>query len=247
MQRYKCIIAYDGTGFSGYQIQPNKRTVQQELETALAKMHKGHEVKVFASGRTDAGVHAKGQVIHFDSPLVISEDRWEAALNALLPRDISVLSAKKMSGSFHARFSAIGKEYRYLLYRSPKRDPFRRNFAYRYPYKLDLEAMEAAAGFLLGTHDFTSFCSAKSEVEDKIRTIKQIHFFPAGELLTIQFIGSGFLYNMVRILVGTLLEVGSGIRTPEEIPEILLTKDRRFAGKTAPAHGLYLWKVYYDE
>lgn len=247
MQRYKCVIAYDGTDFSGYQIQPNKRTVQRELEAALAKIHKDNEVKVFASGRTDAGVHAKGQVIHFDSPLLISADRWEAALNACLPRDISVFSVEKVSESFHARFSAVGKEYRYFLYLSAKRDPFRRNYAYQYPFPLDLEAMKAAGRYLLGTHDFTSFCSAKTEVEDKIRTISEIHFSLEGDLLTIQFIGSGFLYNMVRILVGTLLETGSGSRSPETIPELLLKKDRRLAGKTAPAHGLYLWQVFFDQ
>lgn len=247
MQRYKCVIAYDGTDFSGYQIQPNKRTVQRELEAALAKIHKDNEVKVFASGRTDAGVHAKGQVIHFDSPLLISADRWEAALNACLPRDISVFSVEKVSESFHARFSAVGKEYRYFLYLASKRDPFRRNYAYQYPFPLDLEAMKAAGRYLLGTHDFTSFCSAKTEVEDKIRTISEIHFSLEGDLLTIQFIGSGFLYNMVRILVGTLLETGSGSRSPETIPELLLKKDRRLAGKTAPAYGLYLWQVFFDQ
>lgn len=246
MQRYKCVIAFDGTGFSGYQVQPDKRTVQQELETVLAKIHKGNEVKVFASGRTDAGVHAKGQVIHFDSSLSIPVNRWEAALNALLPQDISVLSVEKTSESFHARFSATGKEYRYVLYRSPKRDPFLRNYAYQYPFALDIKAMEAASRYLLGTHDFTSFCSAKSEVEDKIRTIKDIHFSIEGDLLTIQFIGSGFLYNMVRILVGTLLEIGSGGRDPEKTAELLAKRDRRLAGKTAPAYGLYLWRVYYD-
>lgn len=247
MQRYKCVIAYDGTDFSGYQIQPNKRTVQRELEAALAKIHKDNEVKVFASGRTDAGVHAKGQVIHFDSPLLISADRWEAALNACLPRDISVFSVEKVSESFHARFSAVGKEYRYFLYLASKRDPFRRNYAYQYPFPLNLEAMKVAGRYLLGTHDFTSFCSAKTEVEDKIRTISEIHFTLEGDLLTIQFIGSGFLYNMVRILVGTLLETGSGSRSPKTIPELLLKKDRRLAGKTAPAHGLYLWQVFFDQ
>jgi tRNA pseudouridine38-40 synthase len=245
MQRYKCIILYDGTNFSGYQVQPNKRTVQSEFEAALAKLHKGKEVKVFASGRTDAGVHAKGQVIHFDSPLSIPESRWPAALNSVLPSDIAVLSVECVSGTFHSRFNAIGKEYRYFLYLSAKRDPFKRNYAYQCPYSLDLEAMKAAAQHLLGTHDFTSFCSAKTEMEDKVRTIKEIHFSMEGELLTLQFVGNGFLYNMVRILVGTLLEIGSGERKPEDVPELLAKKDRRLTGKTAPAHGLYLWKVFY--
>jgi tRNA pseudouridine38-40 synthase len=246
MQRLKCIISYDGTNFSGYQVQPNKRTVQSELEACLAKLHKGNEIKVFASGRTDAGVHAKGQVIHFDSPLSIPEDRWPTALNSLLSDDIAVLSAEYANPSFHARFCARGKEYRYVLRLSSKCDPFMRNYAYHYPYPLNLEAMEEGASFLLGTHDFTSFCSAKTEVEDKIRTIREIEFLRDKELLTLKFVGDGFLYNMVRILVGTLLEIGSGERKPKEIEKILQGKDRRLAGKTAPAHGLYLWEVFYE-
>jgi tRNA pseudouridine38-40 synthase len=246
MQRLKCIITYDGTNFSGYQIQPNKRTIQSELEACLAKIHKGKEVKVYASGRTDAGVHAKGQVIHFDSPLSIPEDRWPVALNSLLSDEIVVLSAETVIPSFHARFDTKGKEYRYILRLSSKRDPFMRNYAYYYPYPLNLDAMEEGASFLLGTHDFTSFCSAKTEVEDKIRTIKEIQFLMENDLLTLKFVGDGFLYNMVRILVGTLLEIGSGERKPEEIQKILAAKDRRLAGKTAPANGLYLWKVFYE-
>jgi tRNA pseudouridine38-40 synthase len=246
MQRYKCIISYDGTGFSGYQVQPNKRTVQRELERVFAKIHKGQEVRVSASGRTDAGVHAKGQVIHFDSPLHIPEDKWGLALNSLLPEDISVLSVEKANERFHARFDASGKEYRYFLFLSSKRNPFQRNYAYQYPYNLNLDSMQEASRLLLGTHDFSSFCSAKTEVEDKIRTIESIELDMDAEFLTFRFIGNGFLYNMVRILVGTLLEVGSEERKPTDILEILEKKDRRFAGKTAPAHGLYLWKVMYE-
>jgi tRNA pseudouridine38-40 synthase len=246
MQRYRCIISYDGSGFSGYQVQPNKRTIQLELEAALAKMHKDATVKVVGSGRTDAGVHAKGQVIHFDSSLLIPENRWEVALNSLLPEDISVLEVKKVSESFHARFDAVGKEYRYVLQLSSKRDPFQRKFAYQYPFRLNVEAMRAASKYFLGTHDFTSFCSAKTEVEDKVRTIEAIDFFMEGNLLTFRFVGNGFLYNMVRILVGTLLEVGSGQRLPSEMQDILANRDRRLAGKTAPAQGLYLWEVFYN-
>jgi len=246
MQRYKCIISYDGSGFSGYQVQPNKRTVQTELEAVLTKMHKGEPIKVSGSGRTDAGVHAKGQVIHFDSPLPLPEEKWEIALNSMLPEDISILSVAKVDASFHARFEAVGKEYRYVLHLSFIRDPFQRNYAYRYPFQLNVEAMQEASKYFLGTHDFTSFCSAKTEVMDKIRTIEEIDFFREDNLLTLRFVGNGFLYNMVRILVGTLLSVGSGDIKPEEIPLILEKKDRRFAGKTAPAHGLYLWEVFYE-
>jgi tRNA pseudouridine38-40 synthase len=246
MPRYKCVISYDGSGFSGYQVQPNKRTVQSVVEAVLTKMHKGTPVKVSGSGRTDAGVHAKGQVIHFDSPLLIPADKWERALNSMLPEDISVLSVVLVPEFFHARFDAIGKEYQYVLYLSQKRDPFQRKFAYQYPYPLNLKAMEQASKFFFGTHDFTSFCAAKTEVEDKVRTIESIDFIRKDESLIIRFVGNGFLYNMVRILVGTLLEVGSGERTPEDIPIILAHKDRRLAGKTAPPHGLYLWEVFYE-
>jgi tRNA pseudouridine38-40 synthase len=245
MNRYKCIISYDGSGFSGYQVQPNKRTVQSQFEAVLAKMHKGSPIKISASGRTDAGVHAKGQVIHFDSPLLLIEEKWEVALNSMLPADISVLSVEKADSGFHARFDAIGKEYRYFLYQSAKRDPFQRNFAFYYPYSLDIEAMKVAAKYLLGTHDFTSFCSAKTEVEDKVRTIEIIEIIQEGELISFRFVGNGFLYNMVRILVGTLVEVGSRKRRPEEVKGILAKRDRIYAGKTAPGNGLYLWSVHY--
>ncbi|RDI38976.1 tRNA pseudouridine(38-40) synthase TruA [Falsibacillus pallidus] len=247
MQRYKCIIAYDGTNFSGYQIQPEGRTVQGELEKALGKLHKQQAVKVTGSGRTDAGVHAKGQVIHFDSPLNIPEDRWVKALNSMLPDDAGILSVEKASPDFHARFSAVGKEYRYKISLGRTKDPFNRNYVCPFPFALDWKAMEEAASHLIGTHDFTSFCSAKSEVEDKVRTIHSIKLFESGEdEITFQFIGNGFLYNMVRILTGTILEAGSGKINPNDLPKILNSKNRDMAGKTAPAKGLYLWKVFYD-
>ncbi|WP_310179140.1 tRNA pseudouridine(38-40) synthase TruA [Neobacillus niacini] len=245
MQRYKCIISYDGSEFSGYQIQPNKRTVQLVLEDVLTKIHKGHSVKVAASGRTDAGVHAKGQVIHFDSPLSIPEEKWEIALNSLLPGDLAALSVEKVHDSFHARFDAVEKEYRYFLRRSTKRDPFQRKYVCQYPYLLNVDAMREAIPYLLGTHDFTSFCSAKTEVEDKIRTIESIEITADQDMIIFRFVGNGFLYNMVRILVGTMLEVGSGDRKPSDLLQVLQAKDRKLAGKTAPAHGLYLWKVFY--
>lgn len=246
MQRYKMTISYDGTAFSGYQVQPNKRTVQSVIEDVLAKIHKGKDVRIFASGRTDAGVHAKGQVIHFDSDLAITEERWGTALNSMLPNDISVLSVKKVNDQFHARFNAKGKEYRYQLSLSRQRDPFLRNYVYHYPYALDIEAMNEGSKYLIGTFDFTSFCSAKTEVADKIRTIQEIDISQEGDLLTLRFRGNGFLYNMVRILVGTLLEVGSGERKPEDLAAIIARKDRSAAGKTAPPQGLFLWEVVYE-
>lgn len=245
MQRIKCKISYDGTNFSGYQIQPNKRTVQGELERALQKLHKGVDIKVYGSGRTDAGVHARGQVIHFDSPFTIPDERWGVAINSLLPDDISVTCVEKVALTFHARFDVTGKEYRYFVYIGKGRDPFRRNFAYHYPYKLNLSSIKVATEYLVGTHDFTSFCSAKTEVEDRVRNLREITCKVEEDMVTFRFVGNGFLYNMVRILVGTLLQVGSGDIEPDAIPAILAKKDRTFAGKTAPPQGLYLWEVTY--
>lgn len=245
MPKYKCLIAYDGTEFAGYQVQPEKRTVQSEFEAVLAQIHKGTVVKVTASGRTDSGVHAKGQVLHFESPLTFPTENWVKAFSALLPGDIIVLEVEVVSDDFHARFHTTGKEYRYFIDRSTLRDPFKRNYAYHYPYALDDEAIAEAISHLVGTHDFTSFCSAKTEVVDKVRTIQEITYKMIDGYLVFSFVGEGFLYNMVRILVGTLLEVGSGKIAPQDIIEILNKKDRSFAGKTAPGHGLYLWKVFY--
>lgn len=247
MQRYKCIVAYDGSNFSGYQIQPNARTVQGELEEALAKIHKGMDIKVIASGRTDAHVHAVGQTIHFDSTLRIPAEKWKIALNSLLPDDICVKDVTAVHPTFHARFDVISKEYRYKVQLGRERDVFTRKYVYHYPYSLEIDKMREALPFLLGTHDFTSFCSAKTEVEDKVRTIFEIEILePKRDELVFRFVGSGFLYNMVRILVGTLLDVGNGVIRPCQINEIIEKKNRAFAGKTVPGHGLYLWKVNYD-
>jgi len=246
MKRVRCTIAYDGTNFAGYQIQPNGRTVQGELEDALSRMHKGQVVRVFASGRTDAGVHAHGQVIHFDSPLSIPTNGWMKALNALLPDDIIVKDVSKCGASFHARFSAISKEYRYKVRITPVQDVFTRNYYYHFPYPLDYEAIQQALNLTIGTHDFTSFCSAKTEIEDRVRTIYEANFTATEETLEFKFVGNGFLYNMVRILVGTMLEVGQGKIKANDIPQIIAGKDRSLAGKTAPPHGLYLWRVCYD-
>ncbi|MBB5325754.1 tRNA pseudouridine38-40 synthase [Anoxybacillus tepidamans] len=246
MKRFKCIISYDGTHFAGYQIQPNKRTVQGELERVLANMHKGEAIRIIASGRTDAGVHAYGQVIHFDSPLHLPTDGWKKALNAMLPDDIAIREIQEVDASFHARFSAVAKEYRYKIRTAVERDVFSRHYVYHFPYPLDYDAIKQALQLVKGTHDFTSFCSAKTEIEDRVRTIYEANLLFTDDGVEFQWIGDGFLYNMVRILVGTMLEIGQGKRKWDCIPSILEGKDRRLAGKTAPPHGLYLWKVAYD-
>lgn len=246
MQRIKCKIAYDGSGFSGFQIQPNKRTVQGELERALQRLHKGETVKVYGSGRTDAGVHARGQVIHFDSPLSIPEEKWVVAINSLLPDEISALEAVVVDSTFHARFDVVEKEYRYLVYTDKIRSPFMRDFAYQYPYSLNLPAMTAAKEYFIGSHDFTSFCSAKTEAQDRVRELNKIEIIEENGIVVFRFVGNGFLYNMVRILVGTLLQVGTGEIEASAIPGILAKRDRTLAGKTAPPQGLFLWEVRYE-
>lgn len=245
MPRIKCTIAYDGARFSGYQVQPHSRTVQEELEKALSVIHKGLDIKVTASGRTDAGVHAKGQVIHFDTSLAVPVHRWPSALNSRLPSDIAVKTAEMVPDSFHARFSAKGKEYRYKIYQAAVRDPFNRFYACHVPIELSPSLMEEAALRFIGTHDFTSFCSAKTEVEDKVRTITKLEIVSSGAEMELRVAGNGFLYNMVRIIAGTLIEAGKGKVKPEDIESMLAGRNRSLAGRTAPAEGLYLWKVFY--
>ncbi|WP_070329233.1 tRNA pseudouridine(38-40) synthase TruA [Exiguobacterium aurantiacum] len=244
MRRVKLTIAYDGTNYAGYQVQPNGNTVQAEVETVLAKMH-GQAVKVVASGRTDARVHAKGQVIHFDTHLSMPADRFVKALNAMLPDDILVCSAEEVDASFHARYGAKRKEYRYFIRTDV--DPFRRHHAVTVTYALDRERMRQALRSLVGTHDFTSFSVTKSEVVDRVRTIYEAELVEAGDEMYFRFVGSGFLYNQVRIMVGTLMEVGRGKYEPADVSRMLAAKDRRSAGITAPPHGLYLWNVNYKK
>ncbi|MFC4620275.1 tRNA pseudouridine(38-40) synthase TruA [Camelliibacillus cellulosilyticus] len=245
MPRIKCTIAYDGTRFAGYQMQPDKRTVQSELEHALQKMHKGQRIRVTASGRTDAGVHANGQVIHFDSPLHIQKENWGKALNTLLPDDIFIREVERVSEDFHARFSAKQKEYRYRLLNRLEPDLFRRLYTLHVPKKLDLDLMRAASHYITGTHDFTAFCASGSSVMDKVRTVYEIDIQSLGDEVVIRMIGNGFLYQMVRIAVGHLLAVGLGKHKPEVIADILETRDRRKALGTAPPQGLFLWQVKY--
>ncbi|MGB6777412.1 MAG: tRNA pseudouridine(38-40) synthase TruA [Planococcus citreus] len=245
MKRMKATIAYDGSGFAGYQIQLKTRTVQLELLRALKELHKGEPVEVVASGRTDSGVHATGQVIHFDTPFSMPTDSWVRALNVRLPQDIQVYDIEQADADFHARYHAKGKIYRYKWNRSKLINPFSRNHLVHVPQKIDVARMEKAAQAFVGTHDFSSFCAANTNVVDKVRTIWRIDFEEHGEELHMVIEGSGFLYNMVRIIAGTLLEVGLNRREPEELADIIAACDRDAAGKTAAAHGLYLEKVHY--
>ncbi|MFB7157491.1 MULTISPECIES: tRNA pseudouridine(38-40) synthase TruA [unclassified Lysinibacillus] len=246
MRRLKAIISYDGTQFSGYQVQPGERTVQAELERVLAIMHKGEKIKVTASGRTDARVHATGQTLHFDSPLAIPVDKYMKALNVQLPRDIRVMSIEEVAADFHARYSVTGKRYRYIWSCEPVQSPFRRHYTVETNgVKPNVEAMQDATKAIIGTHDFSCFCAANTSVKDKVRTVTTLQFEWYGEELHMVIEGNGFLYNMVRIIAGTLWEVGIGRRDMENVEQVVKSMNRDKAGKTAPPQGLYLEKVFY--
>ncbi|MFJ7649621.1 tRNA pseudouridine(38-40) synthase TruA [Lysinibacillus sp. NPDC097279] len=246
MRRLKAIISYDGTQFSGYQVQPGERTVQAEVERVLATMHKGHNVKVTASGRTDARVHATGQTLHFDTPLAIPVEKYMKALNVQLPRDIRVLSIEEVADDFHARYSVTGKRYRYIWSCESVQSPFRRHYTVETNgVKPDVKAMQDAAKAIIGTHDFSCFCAANTSVQNKVRTVNALEFEWHGEELHMVIEGSGFLYNMVRIIAGTLWEVGIGRREVKNVEAVVASMDRDKAGKTAPPQGLYLEKVFY--
>src|SRR5690625_3124165 len=247
MQKLKCTISYDGTNFSGYQIQPNKRTVQAEIEQAIKQIHKGKHIRTYASGRTDTGVHARGQVFHFTPELDIPTANWKKAFNAILPKEIYVKKIEKVSPDFHAQFDAIEKEYRYFVLNSKERDVFRRNFTYFYPFNIDVAKVQAACKMFEGTHDFTSFCSARTTVKgSKVRTLYEVSCNRIEDEILFILRGNSFLYNMVRIIVGVLLEVGSGNISLHDIETMFLKKDRSVAGKTLPSSGLFLWEVTYQ-
>ncbi|EPC6412864.1 tRNA pseudouridine(38-40) synthase TruA [Enterococcus hirae] len=248
MTRYKAIIAYDGTHFNGFQKQPNDRTVQEEMEKTLKKMANGKEITVFGSGRTDAGVHAMGQVIHFDYPEERPLERMRFALDTQSPEDIAVKAVEIVSDDFHARYLVKEKTYQFRVDIGKPRSPFRRHYASYFPYPLDLSKIQRALPDLIGTHDFTSFCASGSSIEDKVRTIYEakMEVNEAGDELLFTFRGNGFLYKMIRILVGTLLKIGNGRLSEDSIPEIIAKKDRNAAGPTAHPEGLYLYEVVYD-
>lgn len=246
MNKYKCVLSYDGTNFSGFQIQPEQRTIQGEIEKALMVIHKGEPTPIYGAGRTDAGVHAKAQTFHFESPFNIPAQNWKKALNNMIPDDLYIQSVQRVPATFHAQFDALEREYRYFVRREPERDVFNRLYAYHFPYPLDMNAILEACEYLQGEHDFTTFSSAKSTVKgSKVRHLSVVRCIDRGSELEFIFRANGFLYQMVRILVGTLLEVGQGRIKAADIPEMFAKKDRTLAGHTAPPHGLFLWEVSY--
>lgn len=247
-QRYMITLAYDGTNFAGFQTQPKQRTVQSVLEKALNKMSKFDDyITVYGSGRTDAGVHALGQVIHFDFPHEISAQGMLRGLNSMLPLDCEVLDCKIVSADFHARFTTHGKRYMYRVSRSWFTDPFKRFYTGHYKYPLDIERIKAALPDVVGTHDFSSFVASGSQTKDHVRTIYEatVREDPAQNEVIFEFYGNGFLYNQVRIMVATLLEIGNGKRPVHDFLRLYEVKDRNECRETAPASGLYLKKVYY--
>ncbi|TCS94154.1 tRNA pseudouridine(38-40) synthase TruA [Hazenella coriacea] len=244
MKKVRLVIAYDGTDFSGFQRQPEQRTIQGTLEEALTALT-GEEVTIHGSGRTDAGVHAQGQVCHFTTTSPIPSEKYAYILRRMLPRDLSVLSSSKVPFDFHARKSACWKTYRYQIDTQPISNIFTRRFRTHIPYSLDLEPMRKAGELLIGTFDFTSFCSAKTEVIDRVRTIYDCRVIKDEQGLYIELTGNGFLYNMVRIITGTLVEIGKHHRSVEEIPQMIQAHDRTFAGPTLPPEGLVLMRVGY--
>ena len=242
---YKLTIQYDGSRYDGWQKQGNTdNTIQGKLEAILSRLA-GEPVEIHGAGRTDAGVHAEGQVASFKLPGARTAAEVKEYLNRYLPEDIAVVAAEEADDRFHARLSAKGKVYHYELRLGDTPDVFHRKFQYRVEALLDVEAMREAAEKLCGTHDFRAFCANKRYKKSTVRTVYSIRMEQEGGNLTITYHGDGFLYNMVRILTGTLIEVGQGIRKPEEMPEILASLDRTQAGKTAPAQGLCLEKVEY--
>lgn len=242
---YKLVLQYDGSRYDGWQKQGNTdNTIQGKLESILSRLIEA-PVEVHGAGRTDAGVHAEGQVCSIKLPGNRPAEELMAYLNRYLPEDIAVVSASRADERFHARLSAVGKVYRYSIRLGEAPDVFRRKYQYRVTVPLDVQAMRQAAALLTGTHDFRAFCSNKRYKKSTVRTISAIDIELTGANLELTFRGNGFLYNMVRILTGTLLEVGQGARTPEEITAILNSLDRTQAGKTAPAQGLTLVRVEY--
>ncbi len=250
MVNYKVVVSYDGTRYKGWQkLGRGELTIQGVIENAIKEvLH--YEVEIHGSGRTDAGVHAKGQVFSMKVPFRLAED-FILQVNSKLPEDIKIICMERVSGSFHARYSAVGKKYSYYVDVGDKSDVFRRKYVYHFPNELNVEVIEKAIGYLLGTHDFSSFTNEKSSEKDKVRTIESIQIKMISKrgkerLIFFEYCGDGFLQHMVRILTGTLLEVGQGKKKPEEIKKILEKKERAAAGFMVPASGLFLEEVYYE-
>ena len=244
MRNIKLTIAYDGTSFKGWQVQKNGRTVQEEIEKAIKKVF-GKKCTLYGAGRTDSGVHAKGQVANFKTSSRVPINKIAIALNSHLPESISILKAEEVKESFHSRFSAKKKRYQYLIHNSAKRDPFTERYAWGVSYLLDVPLMRKEAKILMGKHDFKSFQASDKREGSSVREISSIKVTQKGTSITVDIEGDGFLYNMVRNIVGTLVDVGRGYLPAGSMKRILDKKNRKEAGPTAPAKGLVLLRVKY--
>ena len=246
MKRIGLVVAYDGTNYSGWQIQPNGVTIQGVLNDTLTELL-GEIIEIMGASRTDAGVHALGNVAVFDTNTRIPGEKISYALNQRLPDDIRIQLSEEVDPDFHPRYCDSEKTYEYRILNRKFPVPTERLYSYFYHYKLDVDKMREATSYLIGRHDFASFCGTGAQVKSTVRTLTGIDIWRDGDIVTIQVRGEGFLYNMVRIIAGTLIRVGGGEMAPDEIPQILGKKDRTAAGPTAPAHGLTMMGIEYGE
>jgi tRNA pseudouridine38-40 synthase len=246
MRTIKLVLEYDGTDYVGWQRQPNGMSVQELVEGALAQVV-GTPVTLNSSGRTDAGVHARGMVAHFNTDQPLPMAAYREGVNRFLPADIAVRQAVEMPAGFHARYSARGKWYRYTIYRSRVRSPLAARYAWHVRGTLDRERLREAAALLVGRHDFAAFRASGCAARTTVREIFSVQVLEEGDLLYIDVRGEGFLRHMVRVMVGTLVEVGRGKRRPQEVRQLLEGGCRSAAGSTAPPQGLCLMEVYYDQ
>lgn len=245
MKRVKLIVAYDGTNYKGWQVQPNGITIEEVLNRELSRLLK-EDIVVTGASRTDSGVHSLGNVAVFDTNTKIPAEKISFALNRSLPEDIVVQGSQEVPSDWHPRYQNSRKTYEYRILNRMFRQPGRRLDTYFYHYPLDVVKMQQAASYLVGEHDFKSFCAINAQVKTTVRTIYACDVKKEDDIITIRVTGSGFLYNMVRIIAGTLIRVGGGEIAPEEMTEILATRDRSAAGPTAPAHGLTMIGICYD-
>ncbi len=248
--RYKITFAYDGTNFNGFQRQPKQRTVEGVLTSKINIMAKNPQktIEVFGSGRTDSGVHALAQVAHFDFPFDLPTEAIYRGLNSMLPLDMEVLKVEKVSDTFHARYDVSGKRYMYRADLGEFSNPFKRNYTGHWKFPVDVDKVRTALTDLIGQHDFSSFVASGSTAKSNVRTIYDAKCFydEAENEINIEFYGNGFLYNMVRIMVGVAMEIGAGTRPEHDVLRLFDVKDRDQARLTMPASGLYLKKVYYE-
>ncbi|HWP97403.1 MAG TPA: tRNA pseudouridine(38-40) synthase TruA [Syntrophomonadaceae bacterium] len=244
--RIRLTLEYDGSSYHGFQMQKNALTVQEVLEEAIFKLT-GERISLVCAGRTDAGVHALGQVVAFNSSSTIPAARWKLALNTLIPEDIRVVESQATHSRFNPRYDARSKRYVYLIYRSALGSIFYRHYALCTSEALDLTAMQEGAGLLVGCHNFRAFCASGSSAKTFVRRVIKCRLEEKGPFMRLDIEGQGFLYNMVRIIMGTLLEVGRGKHPSSWIKEVLESQDRKAAGPTVPAQGLYLVKVFYPD